>query len=400
VSGADSVTVLTTKGPLATKRISLPPGATRSVIEPYGNAASFGIWEASVSGIDDLAALLSTVEWRPTSFVVRGKPVAGVDRRNAKRRLHARKSKDGTVEPATIESAARRWVPLDLDSIACPDWLDPVHEPDLAVEHVVGLLPEEFHGATCWWAFTSGQGVKNGIRIRLFFWSDRVLADWELKQWLRSSPVDPSIFAPAQPIYVARPIFVGMPDPVPLRSGIWRGDRGEISPPVIEKPNVHAAASGQPFSGAGGSGYEFYCSHVGDHDGGDGFYGPVKSAVAAWVARQGAASDTAWLRADLERVIRSAPRDPAKHDDAYVEFRVGDLDPLIGAIIELQEAREAEAANCGPTYPAPLGSVAEARERLAQALDLHVASIAPCAAARAAYRADLNRWHEQTSMAA
>jgi hypothetical protein len=57
-SGADSVTVLTTKGPFATKRITLPPGATRPIIEPYGNAAFFGISEAPVSGIDDLAALL------------------------------------------------------------------------------------------------------------------------------------------------------------------------------------------------------------------------------------------------------------------------------------------------------------------------------------------------------
>jgi hypothetical protein len=212
VSGADSVTVLTTKGPLATKRITLPPCATGPVIEPYGNAAVFGIWEAPVSGIDDLAALLSTVERRPTSFLVRGKPAAGVDRRNAKRRLHARKAKDGSVEPATIEGTVRHWIPLDLDSIACPVWLDPVHEPDRAVEHVVGLLPQEFHGATCWWAFTSSQGVKDGIRIRLFFWADRALADWELKAWLgervpiaggscrawpQRFPIDLSLFAGA-----------------------------------------------------------------------------------------------------------------------------------------------------------------------------------------------------------
>jgi hypothetical protein len=177
VSGGDSVTVLTTKGPLATKRISLPPGATRLVIEPYGNAAFFSICEAPVSGIDDLIALLRAIELRPTSFLVRGKPAAGVDLVNAKRRLRARKAKDGTVEPATLEDAARHWIPVDLDSIACPVWLDPVHEPDRTVEHVVALLPDEFHSATCWWQFTSGQGVKDGIRIRLFFWSDRALAD-------------------------------------------------------------------------------------------------------------------------------------------------------------------------------------------------------------------------------
>jgi hypothetical protein len=388
VSGVDSVTVLTTKGPLATKRIALPPGATKPVIEAYGRAAHFGIWEAPVSGVDDLAALLSTVELRPTSFLVRGKTAAGVDRRNAKRRLHARKAKDGTVEPATIEGAARHWIPLDFDSIACPDWLDPVHEPDRAVEHVVGLLPEEFHGATCWWAFTSGQSVKGGIRIRLFFWADRALADWELKAWLgervpiagrsrsawpRRFPVDLSIFAPAQPIYVARPVFVGMPDPVPTRSGIWRGDRDAITPPEIEKPKRHVAAPGRPFSGEAGKGYEYYRSSIGDREDGNGFYAPVKSAVAAWIARQGAVADITWLRADLEHAIRSATRDPAKHDDGYIEFRVADLDHLIEAIVELQATKEAKPAHCKPTYPRPFGSVAEARAALSTVFDQFVA---------------------------
>ncbi len=82
------------------------------------------------------------------------------------------------------------------------------------------------------------------------------------------------------------------------------------------------------------------------------------------------------------------------------EFRVADLDPLIEAIIKLQEAREGEAANCEPTYPAPLGSVAEARLRLAQVFDEHVVAAIAYAAARAAYRAEMKLWHEQTSMAA
>ena len=32
--------------------------------------------------------------------------------------------------------------------------------------------------------------------------------------------------------------FVGMPDPVPFRSGMWRGDRAAITPPPIEEPRV------------------------------------------------------------------------------------------------------------------------------------------------------------------
>jgi hypothetical protein len=368
----DYVTVLTTKGPLATKRITAGINGQPPRVEGYRSAARFSIREAGVSNIDDLAKLLDTMQSR--SFVVRGQPREGVDYRDARRRLHDRRNPDGTVTPATLQAAARHWIPLDVDHLSCPDWLDPCDDPDQTVEHVVERLPEEFHGATCWWSFTSSQGLKpNSIRLRLFFWADRPLADWQLKQWLADAPVDHSIFAPAQPIYVARPIFVGMPDPVPWRSGIWRGDRDEVTPPEIEKPQLRESQSaGVNFTGLAGSGYAFHRARIGDGPGLGGFHIPVKSAVAAWVARQGAGTDPAWLRGDLERAIRAAPRDPAKRDDDYIEFRADDLDPLITAIVELQAAREAAVPvyeRVEPTYPPPMASVAAARAALAGALD-------------------------------
>jgi hypothetical protein len=190
-----------------------------------------------------------------------------------------------------------------------------------------------------------------------------------LKAWLADSPVDRAIFAPAQAIYTARPLFVGMRDPVPFRSGGWQGDRDAITPPTIEKPKARSTAEKQPFTGTGGSGYEFHRSRLGDGAGLGGFHGPVKAAIGAWLHTHGASVDTAWLRADLERAVRAAPRDPAQHDDAYVEFRVHDLDTLIEAIRDLQAVKEAEATRVEPTYPPPLGSVIEARAALAAAMD-------------------------------
>jgi hypothetical protein len=249
--------------------------------------------------------------------------------------------------------------------------------------------------------------------MRLFFWADRALADWELKQWLADSPVDRSIFAPAQPIYIARPIFVGMPDPIPFRSGIWRGSRDAITPPIITKPEVATAREpsgrqssstyigsgyethGDQISGHEGGGYETHRGRIGDHEGGDGFHGPVKAAAAAYIARHGASVETEWLRADLERAIRGAPRDPQKHDDAYIEFRVYDLDTLILAIVHLQVAKEAggrRLLGCEPSYPAPLATVEEAREQQARIFDDYVTSIAAYAEAKAAYQAILSEW--------
>jgi hypothetical protein len=418
----DSVTLLITFGPLAAKQVRWDPLLAKPVITAYGNAKNFEISEYPVGNLDELAQLLTAIECCPRAMIVRGRPAGGIDRKQAFRRLHPRTRGDGTVEPATLAPAARHWIPLDFDSAPCPDSHDPVHEPGWAVEHAVSHLPKEFHGASCWWAFTAGQGFKPGLRMRLFFWADRPLTDTELKQWLgernpvegqprakwpQRYPVDLAIFAAAQPIYVARPIFVGVPDPVPIRSGLWRGDRDAITPPAFEKPKPKATYPRQPretdrpvlpggdFTVPTGSGFEYYRGRIGDHESGDGFHGPVKSAVAAWIGRHGAQADTTWLRADLEHAIRSAPRDPAKHDDGYIELRVADLDTLIPAIVALQVASEAawpEARECEPTYPAPLGTVEEARELLARVFDDHVTSIAIYAEATAVYQEALKEW--------
>jgi hypothetical protein len=396
----DSITILTSKGPLLTKMIWWEPRPTaeddsagRWNIVPYGNAKSFRISERAVGNIEELADVLAEIEQDPRSCVVRGKPAEGIDREHAYRRVHPRTAKDGTIEPATLCAAGHHWVPLDIDSLSCPEGIDPVRQPDQTVEHVVGHLPEEFHGVTCWWAFTSGQQVKPGIRIRLFFWSDRPLEDWQLKTWLgkriqqdgipqtkwkQRYPVDLAIFAAAQPIYVATPHFFGYrPDPVPVRSGVWRGDRDSITPPeitpkitsnpgntrkIIPAPettpkNTSVIAFETPTPRLVGyeiRGYEAHRARIGDHEGGDAFHGPIKAAVAAYIARHGSSVDTGWMRADLERAIREAPRDLSAHNDGYVAFRIRDLDTLITAISELQKAKEAgrqQFADCKPTYP-------------------------------------------------
>jgi hypothetical protein len=367
----DTITILTSVDDrkLATKRITALPNGGPPKIEDYGKATLFRIEEVAVSSFDDMAAVLARLEHQPYSFVVRGKPLDGIDRRRALRRVRPHKRKDGTVEPATLEAAAHHWIALDIDSLPCPEWIDQFDEPDRVVEYIVDLLPPEFHAASCYWEFTSGAGLKPGIRMRLWFWADRPLADWELKAWLADAPVDQAIFAPAQPTYVAQPIFVDMPDPVPVRSETWTGDRDAITPPAIERKGARKAAGAQADadSPAGGGGYEYHCSRIGDHEGGGGFFGPIKSAVGAWFREHGAAANTTWLRSDLERAIREAPRDVAKRADDYIEFRIVDLDPLIEAIKE-SEASKTATELCEPTYPAPLGSVDEARAVLAETM--------------------------------
>jgi hypothetical protein len=436
---ADFVTVLTAKGhQRATKIIQWHGDLGFAEVLPYGSLRTFSATEETVSGIDDLAALLDRIAGEFSSLITRGKLADGIDRNRMRRLALPQRRSDGTVaEPATLEPATHFWIPLDVDALPCPGWLDPVNEPDQTVQYVTNQLPEEFRGVTCRWEFTSSQATKPGIYIRLFFWSDRRLSDADLKAWLaekvpvagqsrnkwpRRWPIDPAIFAPAQPIYVARPIIVSMRDPVPVRSGLWRGDRDKLTPPIIGKARLAPHQSGARVASAvieaghdnvtpkliadgpespptlrrAGVGYEGYRASIGDHESGSGFFAPIKSAVASWIAEHGARADTEPLRADLERAIRQAPRDRAKHPDDYVEIRVRDLESLIAAIRELQRASEAarqQQPRCEPTYAKPLATLEEAEEHICRALD-------EFAAAAAAWRTDLSHWAAAQSLSA
>ena len=118
----------------------------------------------------------------------------------------------------TFEDRPRSWVIFDVDRIPVPDHLidDWVDDPDAAVEHVLGLLPEPFRAATCWWSISSsaavpgphGREVASEFKLKLAFWLDRPLLGTEIKRWMAAekAPVDPAVFGAVQLIYLARPL--------------------------------------------------------------------------------------------------------------------------------------------------------------------------------------------------
>jgi len=164
----DTATVLETRGPLATKRITWAEGEPTPRIEAYARAAHFHFVEFSLSGPDELVRLLHLLEQRPKCLIVRGKPKPGIEGTIARRLIRDRRNGDGSITPATLEACPHYWIALDCDHVPCPNGIDPLFEPRAAVEHVVSTLPVEFQGATCWWQFTASQGFKPGISLRLF----------------------------------------------------------------------------------------------------------------------------------------------------------------------------------------------------------------------------------------
>src|SRR3954471_9755678 len=120
----DTVTGLTTKGPLATKRITAVSNGPPK-IENYGKTERLSLDEWPISSFNDMAVALKALQQRTRKFVVRGKPADDIDWKNAPRRLRPRGD-----EPATLISRPRFWLPLDMDSVPYPAGIDPIWEPD------------------------------------------------------------------------------------------------------------------------------------------------------------------------------------------------------------------------------------------------------------------------------
>jgi predicted P-loop ATPase len=123
-------------------------------------------------------------------------------------------------EDSWIETCPQQWVCLDFDKTSVT--FDPAM-PDVSVRQLVTSLPEGLREATCYWKLSSSQHKHNTFRGHLWFWLDRPYSDRELKTATKGIGCDPSLFSPVQPHYVAKPIFLDRPDPLPIRSGILKG---------------------------------------------------------------------------------------------------------------------------------------------------------------------------------
>lgn len=224
----DTVTILRSPGRYATKQFSL--GADGKIVSKgYDEAKHFRVFERTVSSLVTLGQLLDRISMDPFSTVIRARPVEGIDRQYARRLLHADRE---TGDPATFEACARQWLLIDVDKIEQEPPCDATNGPALA-QWIIGLLPPEFAGAAHWWALTSSAGIKPGVRMRLAFWLERAVEQWELDAWFLDSPVDRSVFRPVQVIYLAAPIFRGMCDPISRRSGVVTDGL-----PIVEVPTI------------------------------------------------------------------------------------------------------------------------------------------------------------------
>jgi hypothetical protein len=174
----------------------------------YDSGWQFATETSEVDSLPQFAQLLANIEQDPSAFLIRGKLKAQTQGGQLVRRKYL-------GEDAAFEPCSRRLLCVDVDNVVAPDGLDPCSRA--AIDHVVSLLPTEFHDADVVAQFSNSAGTVGAgrkIKIHLWYWGEREYSDIELKRWARTNKiVDGSLFSAVQPHYTARPKFVGLPDP-------------------------------------------------------------------------------------------------------------------------------------------------------------------------------------------
>ena len=214
-------------GRRATKLIrGTPDGAVD--VQGYDAGKYLAVEVRPVSGLGDLASVLDRVAADPRSYVLRGDLLPGVDPERCRRLLYTHE--DGT--PPTFREVPRRWVVIDFDDVPGPYRFDP-RDGELAAIYCRTLLPEAWRRCSYWWGLSSSAGFKPGVRIKLAFWLNRPVLGREIERHLKGCPIDASVFRAVQPIYVARPILVGVADPIRLRTGVEHDRDDAVSLPEL-----------------------------------------------------------------------------------------------------------------------------------------------------------------------
>ena len=223
----DAITVLSHSSLLLAKRWR-PDGS----ISAYDNAKHYTVRDVPVASFADLSKVLSILEKRPKSCVIRGRYKGDA---HAKSVLNG-EYKEGLAvrQLECYDDPPRHWVLAEVDNFE-PISCDPVEDPASAcAEFVTTSLPDEFHTASYYWQLSNSAGhAKNAgkLKAHIWFWLVTPYTSGQLKAWAKhhSIGVDTSVFNPVQVHYTSAPVFdEGVADPVPHRSGVCHGATASV----------------------------------------------------------------------------------------------------------------------------------------------------------------------------
>jgi hypothetical protein len=340
-SSAGSLTILRCLEPAkqATKTWTLPAGAQLPVKVDFNAGSRFRAERRHFTSVIELSSLLTSLERDPLAFVIRGEPLPDVDLNRPVRR----KKKPDRAGRSWFRDVPEglHWVLLDFDKFSTPAGIDVVADPEDAILYLVSLLPACFQSVSFHWQLSSSAGIGRDARLsaHLWFWFNRAVTDTELSVWAERDnvPIDAALFRTVQPHYTAAPVFIGMIDPLPRRSGLWKGSDDIVSFPIIEvRTPRESSLSHTGFSTR--PGFEAKLELLGDrplNPHGRGFHKPLLSATASYAATHDQSVDRPALKAQLRDAIIAAPKSPQR-PRADIERYLSDeyLDEIIDSAVE------------------------------------------------------------------
>jgi hypothetical protein len=355
-----------------TKRI-VRDRAGHLVRRGFANKKLYAFSQIAVLGIEDLAATLERLSADRTICIVRGTPVQGTPP-PVRRRAHP---DPDTGDAATLMPTPRRVLAIDMDGIDQGSVDDPAIDPEEGIEHLIGLLPDEFTEASCWWQFSSSQGFKTGkLSARLWFILSHAVADEDLRRWANAvnqaagqKLVDPALYNPAQPHYIAAPVLEGIDDPLPRRSGFRRGLSDEAEIAIPEPAQMAVGGEGLGLKPAGG--FESYLAAIG---GEHGFNNAIFRAICSYVGSHGVeATDPVALRERLREAVLAAPPDNRSRAEIARYASARYLDDEIRRVLArkaLEQPQDSRTAvGPEPHYQAEEAASDEAADRLRTLLE-------------------------------
>lgn len=233
---------------------------TDGTIKDYDDAKYFNLREVDVDNIRDLSEVLTDLENKNTSVVIRGKYVGdrlardrdGIDFKPGK----VRRALDyfGDRPLHTVMFDLDKWQPLVWNPLT-----NPVEAFD---EYIVSELPAEFGGCSYHYQLSGSHGhSRKGETLNghIWMWSEKAYtgAQWTAYCESLGLSVDRTVFRTVQCLYTAGPVFEdGVDDPLALaglsRSGLVDGLLGDHLVLEMSDDVMAAAVSEEDGFGTGG----------------------------------------------------------------------------------------------------------------------------------------------------
>jgi len=227
----DTLTLLETLGPLLTKTFC----SDGSVI-PYGDAASFKVKTADVTGWPDLIKLLQSLHDKPKRCLIRGK-LTGTEPGN-KPGTFARTNANFSEQPL-------HWFMVDVDGFE-PDFALPT-DPAAVIEFIEAVLPPCFHKASYYWHMSSSAGQSPKLKCHIHFISKTPYTSAQMGAWAKQvgKQVDAAVYRRVQVHYTADPIYEeGREDPVKVRAGFHQGEEDFVDLVITGEARETGAGEG------------------------------------------------------------------------------------------------------------------------------------------------------------